>query len=634
MSCPTVIRVTTQSGPPGIGLPAGVGDAGKIVQKSGNEPYAYTLVTPGAASGGTDLSYDPATRVLSSSTGDDVTLPLASATEAGLQTAEHRELVRKLLAAGVDVTGTNAVVIPHIHGDVAGTIYFHVKNTSGGPLTKGTPISVVGAVGDTTTLEVVATDPSTPGRTRAQGLLYADLASNAEGHAVILGELTGVNTAAFAPSSPLWVAATGGTTGTRPASAAQQVATVGRQHASTGTLLVSIQAPEPTAAQIGADPTGTAAGAVAAHVAAADPHSQYTTAAEAAAAAPVQSVAGRTGNVTLSATDVAGLGTAATTDASAYATAAQGAKADTAVQPAALTSYVQTGDSRLSDVREWSAATISQAEAEAGTETIRRAFTAERVRQAVAAWWQAISSSAGRALVTAADAAAQRTALSLGTAALLDHGTSPGNAVRLDPTTGRLPAVDGSQLTNLPSGGTIAAGYAPGTLIGPAQGLALTTGFTNAGVIRFQKIQIDRVCSPTQILTRTATTFQGTAAVLLGIYAHDPTTNRIGDLVHMSSTININVPTAGTSANYGATITGLTLQPGYYWTAHLVVSNTGTLAFLGSANINVGYPTHAEFSTAGSGTNHLQSGTGQTTLPTRPAVTPGAGAVATAFLVF
>jgi hypothetical protein len=44
-------------------------------------------------------------------------------------------------------------------------------------------------------------------------------------------------------------------------------------------------------------------------------------------------------------------------------------------------------DSRLSDAREWIAATVDQAEAEAGTSIARRAWTAERVRQAIAAWW-------------------------------------------------------------------------------------------------------------------------------------------------------------------------------------------------------------------------------------------------------
>lgn len=46
-------------------------------------------------------------------------------------------------------------------------------------------------------------------------------------------------------------------------------------------------------------------------------------------------------------------------------------------------------DARFSDSREWTAQTITQTEAEAGTSTTRRAFTAQRVFQAIAAWWNA-----------------------------------------------------------------------------------------------------------------------------------------------------------------------------------------------------------------------------------------------------
>jgi len=60
--------------------------------------------------------------------------------------------------------------------------------------------------------------------------------------------------------------------------------------------------------------------------------------------------------------------------------------------------------------------------------------------------------SAGRALIDDVDASAQRTTLGLGTAAVLDVGTSANNIVQLDGSA-RLPAVDGSQLTNLPSAG-------------------------------------------------------------------------------------------------------------------------------------------------------------------------------------
>ena len=51
------------------------------------------------------------------------------------------------------------------------------------------------------------------------------------------------------------------------------------------------------------------------------------------------------------------------------------------------TSACRGDDARLSDAREWSASTVSQADAEAGTSTSRFAFTPQRVFQAIAAWW-------------------------------------------------------------------------------------------------------------------------------------------------------------------------------------------------------------------------------------------------------
>lgn len=48
---------------------------------------------------------------------------------------------------------------------------------------------------------------------------------------------------------------------------------------------------------------------------------------------------------------------------------------------------VDAGDSRLTDMREWNAATVTQQEAETGTSETRRAWTAARVFQAIAAWW-------------------------------------------------------------------------------------------------------------------------------------------------------------------------------------------------------------------------------------------------------
>jgi hypothetical protein len=52
-------------------------------------------------------------------------------------------------------------------------------------------------------------------------------------------------------------------------------------------------------------------------------------------------------------------------------------------------------DSRLTDSREWTATTVEQTEAESGTATTRRAWTAQRVRQGIAAWWESVRQSLG-----------------------------------------------------------------------------------------------------------------------------------------------------------------------------------------------------------------------------------------------
>ncbi len=113
--------------------------------------------------------------------------------------------------------------------------------------------------------------------------------------------------------------------------------------------------------------------------------------------APVSSVNSQTGAVVLGASDVGA------------ATAAQG-----------------------TDSREWTAATVDQSEAETRTATTRRAWTAQRVGQAIAAWWLTASSSLGRTLINVADTAAGRTALGLGGASTLDVGTGAGTVAAGD----------------------------------------------------------------------------------------------------------------------------------------------------------------------------------------------------------
>lgn len=98
--------------------------------------------------------------------------------------------------------------------------------------------------------------------------------------------------------------------------------------------------------------------------------------------------------------------------------------------------YARTDDARLADAREWTASTVSQAEAEAGTATTRRAWTAQRVFQAIAAWW------AASAMKTKLDGIAAGATANATDAQLRDRSTHTGTQA-ISTVTGLQGALDG-----------------------------------------------------------------------------------------------------------------------------------------------------------------------------------------------
>ena len=138
--------------------------------------------------------------------------------------------------ATAEVTGT--LTANHIHGNLAGSVYAHVR--AGEALLKGDPVYVSGFHNGTSTAIVSKADASNAAKMPAIGIMDADLAHNATGHMVITGTITDVNTAGYAVNAELYVAAGGGMTATPPTARAQPVARVERVNANNGAIIVKV----------------------------------------------------------------------------------------------------------------------------------------------------------------------------------------------------------------------------------------------------------------------------------------------------------------------------------------------------------------------------------------------------------
>ena len=140
--------------------------------------------------------------------------------------------------ATAEVTGT--FTANHIHGNLAGNVYAHVR--AGEELAKGDPVYVSGSHGSGSTLIAIVSkaDASNAAKMPAVGIMDAAVANNDNGHMVITGIITELATNAYSINAELYVAAGGGMTATPPTALAQPVARVERSNLNNGAILVKV----------------------------------------------------------------------------------------------------------------------------------------------------------------------------------------------------------------------------------------------------------------------------------------------------------------------------------------------------------------------------------------------------------
>lgn len=132
---------------------------------------------------------------------------------------------------------TGVATLPHIHGALAGPVYIHCRNGTGSTLAKGTPVYITGNVGNTAQVIVAAADASNLAKMPAIGILDAAIEAGADGHLVISGEITNMDTNGYAVNAALYVANGGGFTTTPPTNK-QPIGRVTRGNSNTGALVV------------------------------------------------------------------------------------------------------------------------------------------------------------------------------------------------------------------------------------------------------------------------------------------------------------------------------------------------------------------------------------------------------------
>lgn len=142
----------------------------------------------------------------------------------------------------ITTDGSGTLSFSDITVDEAPAVGLTVKNVSGGTLAIGTVVHPSPTVSPPSgnVIEVIAADNSAASTMPAIGVLKAALADDAEGTAIALGRVSGLNTGSYTAGDALYVGTSGGFTSTKPTGTAliQKIGIVIRSDASNGTIEV------------------------------------------------------------------------------------------------------------------------------------------------------------------------------------------------------------------------------------------------------------------------------------------------------------------------------------------------------------------------------------------------------------
>jgi hypothetical protein len=304
------------------------------------------------------------------------------------------------------------------YSDLNGAIRFKAKNDEGVQITKGQAVYIKGLAGDGTTPTVGLADSNDASKMPAFGLAFNTANDQAEVQIVQVGNLGGLNTSGFSVGDTLYIDTTAGAvTNTKPTGETSQLQNIGRViRSDNGDGVIMVGGAGRSAATPNLDQDKIFLGNAS--------NQSVSTALSAIGLSKFNNDSGFLTNITNeSLNDLSDVSF----------TAGPG-----------IDNYVLTYDNGTSS---WGAEVVPSAPV-TSVNTLTGAVVISG--NDVAADHTATNYTAGNANVDGHLSGIDTKFGTLGTASTQDVGTSANNVVQLDGTS-RLPAVDGSQLTNLPS---------------------------------------------------------------------------------------------------------------------------------------------------------------------------------------